>query len=106
MAKDLAVRDAASFKASIAAGPGAAAGREAGGLSPNPSSRDATQFADCLPTERVRALLHIGDRALNDYDRRGWLHPIRVGRRKLYTATEVLDLMMNGTPKNPSRSRK
>lgn len=53
-----------------------------------------------LPSEQVTALLQIGHRALRDYDRRGWLHPVRVGRRKLYRAAEVFELLLRGTPRN------
>jgi hypothetical protein len=66
----------------------------------------AAPLPELLVTEPVKALLRIGDRALNDYDRRGWLTPIKVGRRKLYRAEEVLKILLHGTPKNPRKIKK
>jgi DNA-binding transcriptional MerR regulator len=58
-----------------------------------------------LPSDQVAALLHIGERALRDYDRRGWLSPLRIGRRKLYRADEVVQLLVNGTLSNTRRTK-
>ncbi len=72
----------------------------------DPAAEGSRAFPELLVTEQVTALLRIGDRALNDYDRRGWLSPIPVGRRKLYRADQVLQILLNGTPKNPRKNRK
>jgi hypothetical protein len=71
-----------------------------------PAAEDSVAFPELLVTEQVTALLRIGDRALNDYDRRGWLSPIPVGKRKLYRADQVLQILLNGTPNNPRKNNK
>ncbi len=63
-------------------------------------------LSELLRSEKVAALLHISARALHDYDRRAWLHPVRVGRRKLYRAAEVFELVLRGTPRNLRDIRK
>lgn len=57
------------------------------------------QLPEFLVAEQVKAILRIGDRALHDWDRRGWLTPIKVGRRKLYSKDEVLQVFIKGTLK-------
>jgi hypothetical protein len=78
----------------------------AGTLSEEATTSDSSQSVPELwPSEHVAALLHIGERALRDYDRRGWLTPVRIGRRKLYLANEILKLLANGTPNNPHKNK-
>ncbi len=61
---------------------------------------------DLLVTEQVKALLRIDDRALYDWGRRGWLTPRKLGRRKFYSAEEVLRLLREGTPKHARKKKK
>jgi len=57
-------------------------------------------FPDLLGATEVAALLRITERALRDWDRRGWLTPVRLGRQKFYATSEVLRVLQNGTPIN------
>ena len=59
-----------------------------------------------VPSEVVLGIFHLTPRALFDWDRRGWLHPVRLGRRKFYRADEVAQLVAHGTPKNARHSNK
>ena len=77
-------------------------GRAEGSAAEDVDGRQASPSTDLSPpeflvSEQVMALLRIGDRALNDYDNRGWLNPTKVGRRKLYRAEEVLQILREGT---------
>ncbi len=68
-----------------------------------PADPDTPEIPDLLTAAEVAALLRIGERALRDWDGRGWLTPIRVGKRKLYSASDLQRILRNGTPKIPKK---
>jgi hypothetical protein len=56
-------------------------------------------FAEILGACDAAALLRIGDRTLRDWDRRGRLTPVELGRRKLYRTSELPKILESGTPR-------
>jgi hypothetical protein len=58
-----------------------------------------------LSAEEVRGTFRLTERALFDWDKRGWLTPTRIGRQKFYRFDEVLRVAEQGTPRKRRKNK-
>jgi DNA-binding transcriptional MerR regulator len=58
-----------------------------------------------MPAGEVRAAFRLSERALFDWDRRGWLTPVRIGRQKFYRTADVARIAEQGTERKARNSK-